>query len=305
MDLTINMIDQWRMTLEQLRIFVAVAERLHMTRAAEALHLTQSAVSAAVNALETRHGARLFDRVGRGLALNAAGTAFLPEARAVLARAEAAERLLDELAGLKRGSVRLFASQTIAAYWLPPRMAAFAQSHPGIELRLSIGNTHQVVEAVLAGEAELGLIEGAEDAPRLERTRIAADRLIVVAAPGHPLADRERMLGATELKALDWALREAGSGTRSEFEAALPRGMDASDLKTALVLPSNEAILTAVAASAGGGLVTAISELAARPLIEAGRLVRLPLELPERPFYRLRHRERSASRAAEAFAAAL
>ncbi|WP_341021908.1 LysR substrate-binding domain-containing protein [Brevundimonas diminuta] len=293
------------MTLEQLRIFVAVAERLHMTRAAEALHLTQSAVSAAVNALETRHGARLFDRVGRGLALNAAGTAFLPEAKAVLARAEAAERLLDELAGLKRGSVRLFASQTIAAYWLPPRMATFAQSHPGIELRLSIGNTHQVVEAVLAGEAELGLTEGAEDAPRLERTRIAADRLIVVAAPGHPLADRERVLGTTELKALDWALREAGSGTRSEFEAALPRGMDASDLKTALVLPSNEAILTAVAASAGGGLVTAISELAARPLIEAGRLVRLPLELPERPFYRLRHRDRSASRAAEAFAAAL
>ncbi len=295
------------MTLEQLRIFVAVAERLHMTRAAEALHLTQSAVSAAVQALEARHGTRLFDRVGRGLALNAAGTAFLPEAKAVLARAEAAERLLDELAGLKRGSVRLFASQTIAAYWLPPRMAAFAQSHPGVELHLSIGNTHRVVEAVLAGEAELGLIEGAEDAPRLERTRIGADRLIVVAAPDHPLAGGEAALAAADLKALDWALREAGSGTRSEFEAALPRGMAASNLKTALVLPSNEAILTAVAASggAGGGLVTAISELAARPLIEAGRLVRLPLDLPERPFYRLRHRERGASRAAEAFAAAL
>lgn len=295
------------MTLEQLRIFVAVAERLHMTRAAEALHLTQSAVSAAVQALETRHGTRLFDRVGRGLALNAAGTAFLPEARAVLARAEAAERLLDELAGLKRGSVRLFASQTIAAYWLPPRMAAFAQSHPGVELHLSIGNTHRVVEAVLAGEAELGLIEGAEDAPRLERTRIGADRLIVVTAPDHPLAGREAALTAADLKALDWALREPGSGTRSEFEAALPRGIAAFDLKTALVLPSNEAILTAVAAGggAGGGLVTAISELAARPLIDAGRLVRLPLDLPERPFYRLRHRERGASRAAEAFAAAL
>ena len=84
--------------------------------------------------------------------------------------------------------------------------------------------------------------------------------------------------------------------------------MAASDLRTALVLPSNEAILTAVASGgggAGGGLVTAISKLAARPLIEAGRLVRLPLDLPERPFYRLRHRERRASRAAEAFAAAL
>ncbi|WP_313576562.1 LysR substrate-binding domain-containing protein, partial [Brevundimonas sp.] len=188
-------------------------------------------------------------------------------------------------------------------YWLPPRMVAFAQSHPGIELYLSIGNTHQVVEAVLAGEAELGLIEGAEDAPRLERTRIAADRLIVVAAPGHPLADRDRELAASDLKALDWALREGGSGTRSEFEAALPRGLAAADLKTALVLPSNEAV--AASGGASGGLVTAISELAARPLIEAGRLVRLPLELPERPFYRLRHRERGASRAAEAFAAAL
>ena len=289
------------MTLEQLRIFVAVAERLHMTRAAEALRLTQSAVSAAIAALEARHGTRLFDRVGRGLALNATGAAFLPEARAVLAQAEAAERVLDDLAGLKRGAVRLFASQTIAAYWLPPRMAAFARRHPTIDLHLDIGNTHRVVEAVLAGEAELGLIEGAFEASRVEKARIDADRLVVVAAPGHPLAGRSEALSAAELKALDWALREEGSGTRSEFEAALPRGV-AAGLRAVLTLPSNEAILSAVAA---GGLVTAISELAAQPLIEAGRLVRLPLDLPERPFHLLRHRERRPSRAAEAFASAL
>lgn len=291
------------MTLEQLRIFVAVAERLHMTRAGEALNLTQSAVSAAVAALEARHGTQLFDRVGRGLALNAAGEAFLPEARAVLAQAEAAERALDDLAGLKRGSVRLFASQTIAAYWLPPRMAAFARGHPEIALHLSIGNTHRVVEAVLAGEAELGLVEGAFEAARVEKARVDADRLVVVAAPGHPLAGRtEPPLSGADLRALDWALREEGSGTRSEFEAALPRGVAASALRTVLTLPSNEAILSAVAA---GGLVTAISELAAQPLIEAGRLVRLPLDLPERPFHLLRHRERRPSRAAEAFASAL
>ena len=81
------------MTLEQLRIFVFVAERLHMTRAAEALGLTQSAVSAAVAALETRYGVRLFDRVGRGLALTEAGRVFLPEATAVLLRARVAQRL--------------------------------------------------------------------------------------------------------------------------------------------------------------------------------------------------------------------
>ena len=83
--------------------------------------------------------------------------------------------------------------------------------------------------------------------------------------------------------------------------AALPRGV-AAGLRAVLTLPSNEAILSAVAA---GGLVTAISELAAQPLIEAGRLVRLPLDLPERPFHLLRHRERRPSRAAEAFASAL
>lgn len=290
------------MTLEQLRIFVAVAERQHMTRAAEALNLTQSAVSAAITALETRHGTRLFDRVGRGLVLNTVGEAFLPEARAVLNRAEVAQSLLDDLAGLRRGLVRIHASQTIGAYWLPQRMAAFQQANPGIDLQLSIGNTHRVIEAVTSGEAELGLIEGAEDAPRLSRQQVGADRLIIAASPDHPLALQDNILTATSLAGLNWALREEGSGTRSEFTNALPQGMSADQLQVSMVLPSNEAILTAVAAST---LVTCISELAARPLIEAGRLVRLPLEMPERPFHLLRHKERSPSRAATALAAAL
>ncbi len=287
------------MTLEQLRIFVAVAERQHVTRAAEALNLTQSAVSAALGALENRHGTKLFDRVGRGLALNAIGQAFLPEARAVLARAEGAQILLDDLAGLRRGSVHIHASQTICAYWLPQRMAAFQEAHPDIELHLSIGNTHRVIEAVLSGEAELGLVEGAEDAPLLERRTIGSDRLVIAAAPDHPLA-KTFTPDATTLASLNWALREKGSGTRSEFENALPEGVTPQQLKVSMVLPSNEAILTAVAAS---HLVTAISELAARPLIEAGRLVLLPLEMPERPFYLLRHKQRS--RAASALVAAL
>ncbi len=82
------------MTLQQLRVFVAVAERQHLTQAAEALHLAQSAVSASVAALEAQHGIRLFDRVGRGIQLTAAGAAFFIEARAVLERAEQASRVL-------------------------------------------------------------------------------------------------------------------------------------------------------------------------------------------------------------------
>ena len=107
------------MTLEQLRVFVAVAERQHVTRAARALNLVQSAVSAAVAGLEKRHGIKLFHRVGRGVELTEAGTCFLVEARAVLARAAAAETVLDEFGGLQRGSLFVQASQTIASYWLP------------------------------------------------------------------------------------------------------------------------------------------------------------------------------------------
>ena len=102
------------MTLDQLRVFVAVAERQHVTRAAEALNIAQSAASASVAALEGRHGAKLFHRVGRGIELTEAGTLFLAEARAVLARTEAAELVLSELGGLKRGTLLAQASQTIS-----------------------------------------------------------------------------------------------------------------------------------------------------------------------------------------------
>ena len=146
------------MTLEQLRIFVAVAEREHVTRAAEALNLTQSAVSAAVTALEARHGVALFDRVGRGVVLNPAGAVFLEEARAVLARAALAESALADLSGLAHGRLSIHASQTIASYWLPSRLAAFHAAHPGIDLAIAIGNTAQVARAVAEGETELGLV---------------------------------------------------------------------------------------------------------------------------------------------------
>ncbi len=82
------------MTLAQLRVFVAVAERQHLTRAAEALHVAQSAVSRSILTLEDEYQVRLFDRVGRGIRLSPTGTAFLGEARAVLVRVEQAAQVL-------------------------------------------------------------------------------------------------------------------------------------------------------------------------------------------------------------------
>src|SRR5262249_35211197 len=125
------------MTLEQLRIFAAVADKQHVTQAARELNLTQSATSAAIAAFERRDGVKLFDRVGRGIVLTHMGRSFLGEARAVLVRAHAAEQVLREFAGLKAGR----ASQTVGSYWLPTRLLAFQATYPGIELSVKIANT--------------------------------------------------------------------------------------------------------------------------------------------------------------------
>src|ERR1700722_14224888 len=153
------------MTLEQLRLFVAVAEREHVTRAAAVLHRTQSAVSAAVAGLEQQSGVTLFHRVGRRVVLTEEGRVFLAEARAVLAQTDAAERALADLAGMKRGNLSVMASQTIASYWLPPKLVAFRARHPQVMVKVLAGNTAEVAEAVADGRVEIGLVEGAVHDP--------------------------------------------------------------------------------------------------------------------------------------------
>ncbi|MAC11671.1 LysR substrate-binding domain-containing protein [Novosphingopyxis baekryungensis] len=281
------------MTLDQLRIFVGVAEREHMTRAAEALNITQSAVSAAIKTLEERHGVALFHRVGRRIELTEAGRLFLSEARAVLGRAASAERTLAEYGGLERGSLSLVASQTIAGYWLPPLLARFHKRYPGIIVQMAIGNSDQAAEQVHEGSAELGFVEGLIDDPALARWTVGHDELALVGA-----APTDEPINAKWLSAATWVLREEGSGTRSTFEASLKaRGMTIADLNVALTLPSNEAVRSATAAGAG---YTVISTLVAGPLLASGKLHRLPFKLDPRLFYGLRHKERYRSKAGDA-----
>ncbi len=288
------------MTLEQLRVFVAVAERQHATRAAEALNMAQSAASASVAALEGRHGAKLFHRVGRGIELTEAGSLFLIEARAVLARTEAAELILSELGSLKRGTLLIHASQTISSYWLPRYLVAFRRAHPGIDIRLTVGNTAQVAHAINEGSAELGFVEGGVDDPVLEIRTVARDQLVIVVGNEHPWVSCGT-IEPSHLVESEWVLREAGSGTRSVFEAALGGfGIPLSSLRVGLELPSNESVRAAVEAGMGA---TAISASAAAPSIEAGLLHQVKLELPERTFNVLRHTERYRSRAADALLA--
>ena len=286
------------MTLEQLRIFVAVATREHVTQAARDLNLTQSATSAAVAALESHYQTRLFDRVGRRIVLTATGRAFLGEARSILARVAAAEAVLDDFAGLKRGSLKLAASQTIGNYWLPVLVHRFNALHPVIRLSLEIGNTEQVAAQVRDGVADLGFVEGDVDDAALALQPVADDELVLVGVAGHRLCNGEPV-PAVELKTARWVLREPGSGTRAMFEAALDGlGLRLSDLDVALELPSNEAVRSAVEAGAG---VTVVSRLVVGGALKAGTLAVAGITLPRRHFFSLRHKEHHLTQAAGEF----
>lgn len=268
-----------------------------MTRAAEALRMTQSAVSGAIQALEERHAINLFHRVGRGIQLTEEGRVFLAEAKVILAMVRSAENTLADLTGVRRGTLTIYASQTTASYWLPPHLVRFHEQYPQIDLRLEIGNTAQCARAVIEGTADLGFIEGTIEEPLLRMDEVGTDRLMIVVGNDHPWTQQPPVRPA-QLSETEWALREAGSGTRSSFEEALfSWGIAPADLRVAMELPSNEAICTAVET---GTLATAVSEYVGKNGVGMKRLVHVPFDLPARVLRMIRHRERRPNRAAAA-----
>jgi DNA-binding transcriptional LysR family regulator len=277
------------MTLDQLRIFIAVAESRHVTRGAEALGISQSAASTAIAKLESRYGAKLFDRVGRGIELTETGRIFLREARSVIDRASIASSVLEELAGSTAGTVAIAASQTIAAYWLPRRLATFHTAHPGVRLNVVIGNTREVETAVIEGEVNLGLVEGPTQHPALNRQHIDRDKLVLVVSSNHPTLPVNSS-GALDLRRIKWVVRERGSGTRRGLEdLAFREGLTLDDLDIFLELPSNESVREAIEAGAGA---TVISRHVVASAIAAGKLVEIAIDLPEREYALVRHRDR-------------
>jgi DNA-binding transcriptional LysR family regulator len=246
------------MTLEQLRIFVAVAYIEHFTRAAERLGISQSAVSAAVAALESRYKTLLFDRSHRRVELTPAGNALLLEAKEILARVDLTTRRLEDLANLRIGRVAVAASQTIANYWLPPRLVTLRQSYPGVRVDVWCGNSSEVEKRLARGEADLGIIEHQPSDDAFIVDRLEADEIVAVVGSKHDWFGREDV-GWHELPLTPWIMREPGSATRTLFEAALTgHCVPAAALDIALVLRSGEAVRSAVIASTCAAVMSSL-----------------------------------------------
>lgn len=288
------------LTLRQLEIFCAVAQTGSTVAAAQAVSLSQSATSAALQQLEQALGSQVFERVGRQLVLNDTGRALLPQSLELLEQARAIEQAFSVHGSGLPVRLRLAASTTIGSYVLPPVLAAFARSHPQVAVDLQIANTAEVAEAVQALDVDLGLIEGASHWPGLEVQPWLRDELVIVCAPHDALAQQaaSKPVGTAALRQARWLLREAGSGTREMVEhALLPR---LHQLPAAATLGSSEAIARCVAQGLG---ISCLSRVLVQPLVDAGDLVVLPTALPrmERHFSLLQRAGKRHSPALAAF----
>ena len=256
------------------KVFQAVANELNFTRAAEALHISQPAVTQHVKALEESYGTPLFRRGPNGVSLTAAGQLLL----SAVVRGADLERQTDHAIrrghNLLAGPLRLGASTTIAQYFLPAPLGTFRRDHPAVELTLQIGNTREIADAVRTGRIDLGLVEGPSERRDLHASPFYEDEIVCIASPRHAFAGRSRTTPANLLDA-EWVMREPGSGTRDVVERALKHaGVRAGRRRVVLETDSSETIKGLVASGAG---VAFISRLAIAAELATHTLVIVPI----------------------------
>lgn len=276
-------------TLRQLEVFLAVARTENISRAAEALAMSQSAVSGALSELERHFDVLLFDRIGKRLQLNELGRVLWPRVENLLAQAADLELALQRHSEI--GSLNIGATLTIGNYIAVELIAGFMREQPGARVGLQVGNTAEVLRKVLNFEIDLGLVEGEVQHPDLDVVPWCEDELVVFCAPQHPLA-RKTELRDADLVAATWIARERGSGTRQAFEKAMFGLLP--ELRIMLELQHTEAIKRAVEAGLGLGC---ISRVALRDAFRRGSLVELPVGHRDfrRHFYFVLHRHKYRS----------
>ena len=261
----------------RLRVFHAVAKHLSFTKAAEALFMTQPAVTFQIKQLEEHFSTRLFDRTQGRISLTPAGAVAFEYAERILALDAELDARLREFSGHEAGPLLIGASTTIAEFLLPRILGEFKAAHPGVVPRLVVANSDAVQERVAERSLDLGFIEGVSHLPSLATDECGEDELQVVCAPTHPLG-RHRSVAVNELTEHAYIGREVGSGTREVVDGYLRKaGLSNESLQLVMEASSPEALKGLVATGLG---FTIMSRAAVAMEVRLGALVRIPLAPP-------------------------
>lgn len=257
--------------LTKLRIFVAIANSGSFTRAAEQLLLTQPTVSQQLAALEAQVGVALLERQPRRVQLTAAGAALLPYARRILALSAEGARAARDAAGLADRTLRLGVGNVLAVYLLPEVLRRYRADHPDVLIRITTGNSADLLESVAQGQIELGLVGSPAVHWQAETTPFMHDRLVVIVSPDDMWAGRSSVTLA-EIGKRILLTREPGSALHTSVERLL--GSDVLGGDNVIVLGETEAIKRSVEAGLGVALIQGI---AVRREVAAGTLWSLTL----------------------------
>jgi DNA-binding transcriptional LysR family regulator len=259
------------LNLHHLRLFTAVVDHGGFTKAADALHLSQPAISKSLTELERQLEVGLIDRGAKSVVLTEAGKALYARARELFGIERAAEHELRELSGLERGVLRIGASTTIATYMLPPILGRFHAQHPRIRIQATSANTRAVLKLLLEFRVDVALVEGPVSHSRVEVRPWRRDELVVIAPRTHLLLSNLHVDPAM-LASETFLVREPGSGTRVVSRAALE--VHGVRLRNTMRVGGTEAIKQGVAAGLGLAIV---SRAAAADQLALGRLAILPV----------------------------
>jgi DNA-binding transcriptional LysR family regulator len=254
------------LNLHHLELFHAVVQEGNVSRAAVRLGVSQPAVSKQLREMEERTGLSLLERLPRGVRPTEAGMELAVHARELFAVRDRAERSLRDRLDRKAGTLAVGASRTVGGFVLPGILSRYREMHPGIGMRVEVGNTARVEELLRDGSVEVGLVEG-EISPDLPHGTFGRDELVPVASPGFfPLGKSPRSLA--EFCRRPYVLREAGSGSRFLVERALARaGLACRPLAS---LDSTDLVRSFAEAGLAGAF---LPRIAAAAFLEKGTLV--------------------------------
>ena len=283
----------------RLQVFHAVAKHLSFTRAADALFMTQPAVTFQVRQLEEQYNTRLFERRHGSITLTQAGELALSYAERILELSDEMDTRFAEMTGEMRGLLLIGASTTIAESLLPEVLAEFNASHPQARPRLIVANSEAIAGRVADHSLEVGLVDAPVKLPGLTCEVCCEDELTVICAPGYPLAELKKV-GPRALVDYEYLSREPGSGTRDIVDNYFRANKVAvDDLKMQMELGSQEALKAVVATSLGFAIV---SRAAVDKELKLGLLLAIPLDPPlRRSSYLVQLEERFRSRLVTTF----
>jgi DNA-binding transcriptional LysR family regulator len=254
------------LNLHLLRLFATVVRTGSFSRAADALRISQPAISKGVRDFELQVGCRLLDRTPKGVRPTREGQALARHAETLFAAERAAEDELLSLRDLDSGSLRIGASTTIATYMIAEYLGVFHREYPGIDLHLIIANTRDIADLIIAHDVEIALVEGPVEDEQLISQAWRTDAMSLVVSPQHRFA-ASHAIDSAELNDEVLIVREPGSGSREVVAHALAaRGIEP---KRTLEIGSTEAIKQAVAAELG---VSIISSATISDQVKLGRL---------------------------------